>query len=99
MTLGSSGSGRAAILGKPVFSQDRKTVNGNLSGIYKCMEILIGDGCRIEARHRKIDVRMSKNLFLDAFELGEKFGEIPLIEPFFCYFEDILESGEAFSEY
>lgn len=48
---------------------------------------------------RSIDVRMSKNLFLDALELGEKFGEIPMIEPFFCYFEDILESRETFREF
>lgn len=48
---------------------------------------------------RSIDVRMSKNLFLDALELGEKFEEIPMIEPFFCYFEDILESRETFREF
>lgn len=42
---------------------------------------------------------MSKNLFLDAFELGAKFSEIPLIEPFFCYFEDILETRESFTEF
>ena len=48
---------------------------------------------------RSIDVRMSKNLFLDALETGEKFEEIPMIEPFFCYFEDILESRETFREF
>jgi hypothetical protein len=94
-----TGSPLAAILGKSIFSQDPKTQNANLTDILKCLEGLLGDGGRIEAPHRKIDVRMSKNLFLDAFELGEKFGEIPLIEPFFCYFEDILESREAFTEY
>ena len=94
-----TGSPLAAILGKSIFSQDPKTQNANLTDILKCLEGLLGDGGRIEAPNRKIDDRMSKNLFLDAFELGEKFGEIPLIEPFFCYFEDILESREAFTEY